>query len=183
MSNHILKLSLDDIETINGAKKVLDSSGTGDNVHNGTISGATLVADDTFGSCFNFNGVDDYVEIPHRADLSFGLNEDFTLMLWIKASAQVIDPGCVIGKGNAAVIPYELDYDGSTGRLTAIRQSVSGSPVSLESATAINDGQFHHAALVKEGTRLSLYIDGTKETSQDDLAAGALMDEVDKPKL
>ena len=57
-----LHLPLNEIvENAESEKEVVDISGA---QLNGKVNGATVVADSKFGHCINFDGVDDYIELP-----------------------------------------------------------------------------------------------------------------------
>ena len=57
-----------------------DSSG---NENNGEIQGATLV-DGVVRKALNFNGSDDYINIPETDDFDFSKTNELTFMVWIK---------------------------------------------------------------------------------------------------
>ena len=62
--------------------KWFDFSGKG---NHGTIIGATWTAKGRLGPSLSFDGVDDYVEVPHSASLTSPVN-GITVMAWIKCS-------------------------------------------------------------------------------------------------
>src|SRR5260370_15029665 len=72
----LLHLKLDDIDL--STNEVPDSS---DSHRAGAVHGASLVADDTFGACLNFDEPDDHVEV---ADVGLAGNEAHTIEGWIK---------------------------------------------------------------------------------------------------
>ncbi len=60
-----------------------DETGNG---HNGTVYGASLTTD-RFGnsnSAYNFDGVNDYINISDSPDLDFGPGDSFTLCTWVQ---------------------------------------------------------------------------------------------------
>jgi len=68
-----------------------DGSGNG---HNGTLYGATLVAD-RFGNpnrAYSFNGVSDYVSVPYAAAFQLPV---FTFATWIRPTVDLSSPGGV----------------------------------------------------------------------------------------
>ena len=76
----VLHLKLDDIDF--STNTVSDSS----NSHlTAKVQGATLVADDTFGACLNFDEQDDHVEVCNLG-LS-GENPAHTIEGWFKVEA------------------------------------------------------------------------------------------------
>ena len=63
-----------------------DLSGNG---NNGIVHGAALT-EDRFGnanSAYHFDGIDDYIMIPHSEDFKFGVY-DFTISLWLQYPSQ-----------------------------------------------------------------------------------------------
>ena len=75
----ILHLKLNDIDSTNTTP---DSSKSG---LKAKVNGATIVKDDTFGACLNFQGQDDHVEVS-SVDLA-GDNPHHTIEGWIKVEA------------------------------------------------------------------------------------------------
>jgi len=47
-----------------------------------------VVSDEHFGSCFIFDGRQDYIEIPNSEDINFATNQDFTVASWIKIAKE-----------------------------------------------------------------------------------------------
>ncbi|MDB4655628.1 T9SS type A sorting domain-containing protein [Flavobacteriales bacterium] len=85
-----------------------DESVTG---NNGTVNGATLTTD-RFGnpnSAYDFDGVDDYIEIPDHANYAFG-NTDFSVNYWVNkqdsvnsgSSSSLFDNAFDVSKWNSA---------------------------------------------------------------------------------
>ncbi len=147
--------------------------------NHGTLESGATFALGRVGQAFSFDGVDDYVEVPHDASLDIGTG--FTFDAWIKADNSqsdqlwnVVDkahhdPG--IGwtchgvenaytppgfPGNRATVPGEIFCSvGSGGTFTLVGTQ-----------TNVKDGQFHHIALVWTGAELQMNLDGVlKETN------------------
>lgn len=123
-----------------------------------------------FEKALAFNGVDNYAEFTDIDDLNFS-DQDFTIEAWI----QVALPQSDLRTGDNSIIekwegkpntgyPYVIRYLNKTGQIVAGRYDLKKQPVVI-SQTAINDGDFHHVALVKEQDQLYLYIDGKEEAS------------------
>ncbi|MDE5084654.1 MAG: LamG domain-containing protein, partial [Trichodesmium sp. St18_bin1] len=80
------------VENAESEKEVVDISGA---QLNGKVDGATVVADSKFGHCINFDGVDDYIQMPEmNVDYSQGL----TVAAWVhynsfKRWSRIIDFG------------------------------------------------------------------------------------------
>ena len=61
-----------------GDNNALDMIGT----NNGTLMNGATFAAGKVGQAFSFDGVDDYVEVPHNASLSFSPTSPMTVDLW-----------------------------------------------------------------------------------------------------
>ncbi len=156
-----------------------DSSG---NNINGTYFGGVnrnqegALVDDANPAPF-FDGTTGYVEIPDSDFIDFGTNEDFTITAWIKASPEQLDTEAgdndVIEKWSGAPegYPYVIRYLNQSGKILAARYDgfvANSNNPTVNSIVSVDDGQFHHIAFIKEGSTLSLYVDGVlKDTSID----------------
>jgi len=124
-----------------------------------------------------FDGTTGYVEIPDSDFIDFGTNEDFTITAWIKASPEQLDTEAgdndVIEKWSGAPegYPYVIRYLNQSGKILAARYDgfvANSNNPTVNSIVSVDDGQFHHIAFIKEGSTLSLYVDGVlKDTSID----------------
>ncbi len=129
-----------------------------------------------------FDGVNDFIQYPHTASLDFPASQDFSVVLWVKPGAQV--DTTFIKTGEDALpfplltfnIPFQISYVGSTHSIQAKRQDRLLHTATISANVAINDGQFHHVAYVKQGGTLSLYIDGVEQGSTPDTAFGVTSD-------
>ncbi|MEQ8465757.1 CHAT domain-containing protein [Coleofasciculus sp. E1-EBD-02] len=124
-----------------------------------------------------FDGTTGYVEIPDSDFIDFGTNEDFTITAWIKVSPEQLDreqaDNDVIEKWSGTEpYPYVIRYYNQThpnpGKIVALRfdnPNISG----VTSTVSLNDGEFHHVAFIKEGSTLSLYVDGILQDTNTDM--------------
>ncbi len=116
-------------------------------------------------NALRFHGVNDYAIISNRT-LGLTTLENFTVAVWIKANTKqthTSTPNSVIEKRSyTEPYPYAIRYNHDSGTVTADRYDGTHNP-SVSSVSAINDGQFHHVAFVKENETLTLYIDGVYE--------------------
>lgn len=73
---------------------------------------------------------------------------------------------------NTTVYPFsiKINSSGSDYGKVVCERSDGSTYLSLTSTTAINDNEFHHVSFIKSGSLLSLYVDGTVETSGSDLS-------------
>ena len=147
-----------------------DESGHG---HNGTLYGATLT-NDRFGnmnSAFDFDGVDDWVEVPHSDELDFNNidGDEFTAFCWVKTTVNSSelkwclskhesdgnwDPGFLLGTENGQ-LRMHFETISSTQHLDIL-------------GSYISDGQWHYIGftLTASLNELKLYLDGSLEVTE-----------------
>ena len=142
-----------------------DATGT----NNGTPTDVSFINGEV-GQCFYFNGTDSQISLGNSVG-NFGTN-DFTIEFWISTTAtrheSVIEkwPTCGYASMWAIRIGSVAPWSGP-GRLEAEMYSdLAGSDKNAISAgRPINDGLFHHVALVRRGTSLVFYIDGVLDVA------------------
>jgi len=138
-----------------------DTSGNG---HDGTVNGATLIAD-RFGSpdgAYNFNGSTDYIAVPNSNSLNLGAS--YTLSAWIfQRSASAVYGYRILDKQTAGACDgWNFDtYDGSTGR--RLRMDVA-CPWTI-SNTAYSLNQWHHVLVAVSSGAVTFYLDGVADGS------------------
>ncbi len=140
----------------------VDSSG---NNHSGTLTGMDEDdwVDGQYGSALDFDGINDHVAIAGYKGIA-GSNPR-TCTAWIKTSAI----GVIIHWGSSDLGAQWTLLAATGGRLGL---AVGGS--SVIGSTVITDGEWHHVAVVSDGSNVAniiLYVDGDPETpdSQGDL--------------
>jgi hypothetical protein len=173
-----------------GSGIVLNDLATNNGVQNGNIIGT--VAWVTGSSCFpigaalNFDGSNDYVSIPDNTSLNFGTN-DFTIEASFQSSASQPNYAGLVVKADAAIwkgfqlvivnnkIAAELS-DGST---------VLGVGDGLIGNTVLNDGSWHHLAMVvnRVSNTVTFYVDGNVDATVTNSAIGTLNMDIAVPML
>jgi len=132
-----------------------DVSGNG---LNGTPVGNPNYIPGKFGQAINLNGTSQYVDCGNPIQLQ--LNGQFTVMSWFKVDAWAISYQSILAKGDNS---YRIARNG-TGN--TIQGSTDGLSSPYRNGTKnVNDGQWHHVALVFDGTNHILYIDGVAEAT------------------
>jgi len=140
-----------------------DSSGNG---NHGTLkpdaidSQVKRTENGKYRNALKFDGVDDYVEVPHSENLNIGGNgKGFTAEAWINCSnpmptQQILRKGTGGGR-----YEFKTWNSGTTLRLTC--DDGSGFP-GLEDSISANDGKWHHVAFTKDETdnKVRFYYDG-----------------------
>lgn len=147
-----------------------DESGNG---NDGTVNGAVLT-EDRFGnadSAYEFDGVDDEIQIQANSILYVNDDKIFSLSVWMKTT--MTDYGKFFSNGDDSNFKniYRLGIKKDTGQITATLKgnsaSAGGYSVNVESQNAFNDDVWHHAVLVAYETTMDLYVDGVLEGSAD----------------
>lgn len=139
---------------------VKDHSGQG---HHGTLHGARWTAG-AFGSALDFTAPGSYVDCGRT--LGQKLTGDMTLLAWVKLTPSVYPDGGT----NWTIVDCE-DYtrsgfifrvDGQTTKLYYRANAAGRTPESFSRAL-VRQGQYHHLAFIRRGTRIQLFIDGVPE--------------------
>ena len=108
-------------------------------------------------AALNFDGANDFVNIPNNSSFNFGSN-DFTIETYAKTSS-VAGNKVMIGKISGG---NNFWFGVSNGKANF---SLIGGPDALGTST-IGDGNWHHLAAVRQSGVVSLYVDGVLEATQ-----------------
>lgn len=143
-----------------------DSSGKG---NNGSLVGGPTYVAGKIGKAVHWAAEGDYVTLAAPADLNFGTNVDFSISLWIKATAWSGDPSIIGNKdwnsgGNQGYV-VATDDDGH------LQWNLAGPPGSRKDydgpAGTLSDHAWHHLALTFDRTgNLVTYVDGKSVDSR-----------------
>lgn len=155
----------------------------------GSLQGGAGYATGKVGQGFSFDTVDDYVSVPDNAQLHPGVGS-FTVDAWIKTSGpepsngqQIIRHYECAGFCTNAASSSDWDLRVFGHKLYGfVRDTDQGGPDSggqaIQGATTIDDGVFHHVALVRDvaAGKLRLYVDGAldAEATMGDGASGSI---------
>ena len=117
----------------------------------------------------NFDGVNDGIVIANNALLNFGASTDFTLEAKIKITGTTQNYDGIIAKANnAGWVGYQLVVvgDNLAAELNNGTTQV-GVNEGLKGTTNINDGNWHHVAMVvnRSATNVKLFVDGNQEVN------------------
>lgn len=156
-----------------GAQAFVDASGL--NTGSCTINCPAMGQSGAIRTAAQFDGVNDYIQFANSSSLNFAYNQDFSVVLWVKASTQVdtanADNDILEKWSQSGGYPYVLRYIRASGGIVAARYDGSHNPT-LTSDVSINDGLFHQLAFVKQGADLYLYIDGEQHGWAQDTTTG-----------
>lgn len=109
--------------------------------------------------CLKFNGTSSSVTIPHNA--AFNLGDSWTVEVWYNLTS-VSDTNQVIIRKGASDIASGSYYLYCNSITAGYNNSSSGG-VSVDSAVAPTVNEWHHLAMVKTSTALTVYFDGLKK--------------------
>jgi hypothetical protein len=139
-----------------------DATGRG---HTGTLlNGATWVTW-TAGTGINLDGANDYVDVPHAADLD---PYPLTLTTWVRSGTTGL--GGVVNKyAPSSFNGYQLFFDGGSLCAWYFRDASNfvwnGTGCSL-ATSGVNDNLWHHVAFVVDAAGGRLYVDGVLRASR-----------------
>ena len=143
------------------APQIIDSTY---NRNDGTTYGTMLEEDRVtglIGNAIEFDGSNDYVDCGNTIPLTVGYN-DFAMSLWF-ATLDLDVPFAMKGAIGTDAYRYMISVT-SSGTVKAEIDDNSASPgkITIYSASALNDGLWHYAVMVRDGNFLHFYIDGSE---------------------
>jgi len=139
-----------------------DSSGNG---NSGTIIGNPTFTTGQIGQALDFDGVDDYVSVPHQSNIDF-TDEDFSYSFWVKLSSQ---SGRVLVKGTSsggcgAGKRYEVIYNAIVADLEFyIDDNVVKTGIGSDT---LEQNKWYHAVYTRNTAtnEINIYIDGVLQS-------------------
>ena len=129
-----------------------------------------------FGKALKFNGVDDYVAIPHSESLD--ITDSITMAAWVKLSTTRGQDETSYIDGIGYIITKGQLFQNGTYRLYANTDGTFGMNIKIFQRFGQNieakpdfgnsfDGKWHHVAGTFDGTYLRLYIDGEEKAGRE----------------
>jgi len=132
----------------------------------GTAFGDPNWADGVLGKALVFDGNDAYVNLGKHT--KFDITNQITVSAWIKVNAFDIKYQTIISKGDTS---WRLQRHAGTDALEfgCMGLPLPSNPVwgSIYGKIKVNDGQWHHAVGTYDGRRISLYVDGVLDVSEE----------------
>jgi hypothetical protein len=110
----------------------------------------------TGGGALQFDGVDDYVSVPHDGSQT-GLTS-LTLEAWVKTTMSGV--GRAISKWTSGAGTGYYVLDGAYNSKAQIRIYDGTNSLLLPSNAIVNDGKWHHIVGIKDGYNAYIYVDG-----------------------
>ena len=123
------------------------------------------------GGALEFDGVDDYIEIESKS--GFDASGSVTVAAWIKINAFDKPWQAIVTKGDYAW-RIQRNNEESTLEFACTGLSIPGGNQygSLYSTQALGTGRWYHVAGIYDGSKMSLYINGALDASQE--ASGSI---------
>jgi hypothetical protein len=138
------------------------------------------------GKALQFNGSTTFAKVTGNSLFNFDYNQDFTLSTWIKApTAQGGTPATarrIIDFPGTTGYPFTMWFRSETGspanKITVARYDGTNNP-GINSTNTYNDNQWHYITFSKNGSTLSLYIDGKFDNSTNDTTTSSTLSDMD----
>ena len=143
-----------------------DSSKQG---NDGKIHGAKWV-DGKFGKALEFNGTDNWVEVPHSNTVGFKAGVSFTITLHFKGTKVA---GALVGKNyedTSQAVPWYLLWNGGgNNKVTLYLRDSASTSFRTDSTTEIGDDKWHFVAGRADADtgKISIWINGKMEAETD----------------
>ena len=134
----------------------------------GVMGGNPAVVNGVINQALSFNGVNSYVTMSNYSDVAAGFNNSTTLSVWIKTT-NATRTEAIISKfnagGSAAGYIFQTDASGHL-EFRVGAADIYAYPATVVDTGTINDGQWHHAAVVVTmGQGAQFYVDGVPTSS------------------
>ena len=135
-----------------------DSSG---GANHGRVMGGAKWTEGRIGGALEFDGMDDFVSIPNES--SFDITGSITVSAWIKVESFSKSWQAIVTKGDRSWRLHRANDTKSVGWACSdlSRQQIGD----LYGKKAVMDGQWHHVAGVLDGSKTSIFVDGTIDAS------------------
>ena len=119
-----------------------------------------------------FNGSSDYLQYPSDTAFQFGTG-NFTFEMWVYPTTTtkamtIVDTRSGSGS-TTGLVPFEMSATGN------VIVSIGGSQL-FTSSSALTGNTWTHLAVVRSGTNVTLYINGTKPTTGNGTSAAIVSD-------
>ncbi len=115
--------------------------------------------------CLFFDGSDE-VDIPDNYDdFDWGLNDSFSIELWMKSDADFSGNKVIISRDDGS-IHWWIGGSG-TGKAAFQLRDTNGNGQMITGASTINDGDWHHVVCVRDDSieKNIIYVDGVHEVN------------------
>lgn len=146
-----------DYVSVHHLEALADATGNGHDAGSPTPPTAT---DGQVGGAMLFDGADDYLVLGGEAAYDF--TDAFTAEALVQVVAFDLEWQAILTKGDAA---WRMHRQG-TGRAVGFGTTVGTVDDSLSGVVPIDDADWHHLAVVFDGTTKRIYVDGVQDAEQ-----------------
>lgn len=116
-----------------------------------------------------FDGSGDYLHIPDSDDFNFGSNA-FTIDFWFKDDGSSANYPSFIATQGGWANGFAIRYNNvGQAQKVSVHWQPEGDPI-LTSTNTFATGTWHHVAVVRSGSNLYLFVDGTLEDSDSSIS-------------
>jgi len=153
--------------------KIQDLSDKG---NDGIINGGAKTVAGKFGDALEFDGVDDFVEIPLTDSITFTEGSSFTAQVWIKTDDEPPQNDGLVGNYRPStdalwILSVRGDDPASRGKMGfSVRDKGRAHSAGVTSPDFLNDDKWHHLAGVRDqkAKKIRFYVDGKLIEEKDD---------------
>jgi hypothetical protein len=117
------------------------------------------------GNAYSFDGIDDYIELADPTAFDFGTG-DFTAEVWFNTNDATANQSLINDYPGSATSYFALYLDGG-----GLKAALSNGVADLQTAQSIQINKWYHAALVRSGDVVSIYVDGVLSATISGMAA------------
>jgi len=120
-----------------------------------------------------FDGVNDYLRTPDSL-ASLQLTGDYTISVWIRPAASQKAAAGIVAKTNAAgsVNHWTLQFDAGSPMELIVYHPTGSWRTAITMADMAAQDRWYHVAVVRQGSTMSAYFDGTLRKQDDTLSVG-----------
>ncbi len=163
-SNSMLLLNMPFDVNVSGSVGVRDYSG---NANNGSLTGTTWKSSGKVGGALDFDGVDDSVNIASSSSLN-STHNGLTVAFWANPKTPNAGSNYFVYKSNdiSTRAEYTIGLSGSRIRVVIFNETGTSSQLLLSNTTIANDS-FTFISFTYNGTKVSVYLNGTLDNSTD----------------
>jgi len=136
-----------------------DASGNG---NHGIDNGGVSYISGAKGLAANFDGVNDYISIPHHS--IFNLGTSFTLSVWVNISSGAYDAIRIIDKATGGTC-NGWNFDTHDSSQPGFRMRMDSSCPWINSQSAFSADSWHHLLVTVDNLQATFYLDGMVDGS------------------